>query len=56
MHQVLHTKDLAPGPDDLPYALWRHLPEITLQLPKADFQALLCDLVLGYQKGKRVLP
>ena len=27
---LLHTKDSAPGPDGLPYAAWRLLPEVTV--------------------------
>ena len=34
---LLHTKDSAPGPDEIPYSAWRVLPEMTLQAMSSYF-------------------
>lgn len=39
--QILNTKDSAPGPDSLPYALCKHVPQVTLRV--APLQLLGSD-------------
>ena len=38
---LLHTKDSAPGPDGLPYAAWRLLPEVTVDAMTSYFYDIL---------------
>ena len=38
---LLHTKDSAPGPDGLPYAAWRLLPEVTVDAMMSYFYDIL---------------
>ena len=37
LNTLLHTKDSAPGPDGLPYAAWRLLPEVTVEAMASFF-------------------
>ena len=49
---LLLTKDSAPGPDGLPYALWRMIPHHTAAILQADFDRMLsCTLPAPTQIG-----
>ena len=37
LNTLLHTRDSAPGPDGLPYAAWRLLPEVTVEAMASFF-------------------
>ena len=41
IEHLLLTKDSAPGPDGLPYALWRMFPQQTAAILKDDFHHIL---------------
>lgn len=41
IEHLLLTKDSAPGPDGLPYALWRASPSQTAVILKDDFDHIL---------------
>ena len=41
IEHLLLTKDSAPGPDGLPYALWRAFPQQTAAILKDDFHNIL---------------
>ena len=43
---LLHTKDSAPGPDGLPYAAWRLLPEVTVDAMMSYFYDILDEQAL----------
>ena len=43
---LLHTKDSAPGPDGLPYAAWRLLPEVTVEAMMSYFYDILDETAL----------
>ena len=43
---LLHTKDSAPGPDGLPYAAWRLLPEVTVDAMMSYFYDILDETAL----------
>ena len=43
---LLHTKDSAPGPDGLPYAAWRLLPEVTVDAMLSYFYDILEETAL----------
>ena len=43
---LLHTKDSAPGPDGLPYAAWRLLPEVTVDAMLSYFYDILAETAL----------
>ena len=43
---LLHTKDSAPGPDGLPYAAWRLLPEVTADAMMSYFYDILEETAL----------
>ena len=43
---LLHTKDSAPGPDGLPYAAWRLLPEVTVDAMMSYFYDILEETAL----------
>ena len=43
---LLHTKDSAPGPDGIPYAAWRVLPEVTLQAMSSYFYDIIEEAAL----------
>ena len=40
LNTLLHTKDSAPGPDGLPYAAWRLLPEVTVDAMMSYFSMI----------------
>ena len=42
LNTLLRTKDSAPGPDGLPYAAWRLLPEVTVDAMMSYFYDILC--------------
>ena len=49
---LLLTKDSAPGPDGLPYALWRMLPYHTAAILQDDFDRMMsCTLPAPVQVG-----
>ena len=49
---LLLTKDSAPGPDGLPYALWRMLPYHTAAILQDDFDRMMsCTLPAPIQVG-----
>ena len=41
LNTLLHTKDSAPGPDGLPYAAWRFLPEVTVGAMASFFHDIM---------------
>ncbi len=43
---LLHTKDSAPGPDGLPYAAWRLLPEVIVDAMMSYFYDILDEQAL----------
>ncbi len=43
---LLHTKDSAPGPDGLPFAAWRLLPEVTVDAMMSYFYDILDEQAL----------
>ena len=43
LHTLLHTKDSSPGPDGIPYAAWRLLPEATVMA----MDSYLLDILNG---------
>ena len=43
LHTLLHTKDPSPGPDGIPYAAWRLLPEATVMA----MDSYLLDILNG---------
>ena len=51
---LLLTKDSAPGPDGLPYALWRMLPYHTAAILQDDECRLQSKLVCGFQRQNKV--
>ena len=52
IEHLLLTKDSAPGPDGLPYALWRMIPHHTAAILKDDFERMLtCTLPAPTQVG-----
>ena len=46
LNTLLHTKDSAPGPDGLPYAAWRLLPEVTVDAMMSSFYDILDETAL----------
>ena len=46
LNTLLHTKDSAPGPDGLPYAAWRLLPEVTVDAMMSYFYDILDETAL----------
>ena len=46
LNTLLHTKDSAPGPDGLPYAAWRLLPEVTVDAVMSCFYDILDETAL----------
>ena len=52
---LLLTKDSAPGPDGLPYALWRILPYHTAVILQDDFDRIMsCTMPAPTQIGVRI--
>ena len=45
IEHLLLTKDSAPGPDGLPYALWRIFPQQTAAILKDDFHHILAGVL-----------
>ena len=45
IEHLLLTKDSAPGPDGLPYALWRMFPQQTAAILKDDFHHILAGVL-----------
>ena len=46
LNTLLHTKDSAPGPDGLPYAAWRLLPEVTVEAMMSYFYDIFDETAL----------